>query len=75
MASDKLFVGLDDGSIFCLTIGSEGKANILRQPDGVAITHMDVDHMQQKLYAVLHKKGILRFEVLLTFFVCSQLLF
>lgn len=44
-----------------MNIGTEEKPTLLRSPDDTPVVHMDVDHMQEKLYAVLKKKGILRY--------------
>ncbi|KAK6108370.1 Protein tyrosine kinase family protein [Brugia pahangi] len=60
VSAERLLIALDDGSIYWLTIGDEVLSGILRSPDGTAIVHMDVDHMQDAVYAVLFKKGILR---------------
>lgn len=60
VSAERMVVALDDGSIYWLAIGDEVASGLLRQPDGIAIVHMDVDHMQGSVYAVLHKKGILR---------------
>lgn len=60
MTVERLLVALDDGSIYWLTFDEETPGKMLRPPDGTAVVHMDVDHMQGAVYAVLYKKGILR---------------
>ncbi|VDK28704.1 unnamed protein product [Gongylonema pulchrum] len=55
-----LLVALDDGSIYRLITGEEISSELLRSPDGTAIVHMDVDDLQDAVYAVLYKTGILR---------------
>lgn len=64
VSAERLLIALDDGSIYWLTIDDDDDDNILsgmlRSPDGTAIVHMDVDHIQGAVYAVLFKRGILR---------------
>lgn len=60
ISTERLLIALDDGSIYWLILGDEILSGMLRSPDGTAIVHMDVDHMQGAVYAVLFKKGILR---------------
>uniref|UniRef100_A0A0R3RIS6 Receptor protein-tyrosine kinase n=1 Tax=Elaeophora elaphi TaxID=1147741 RepID=A0A0R3RIS6_9BILA len=58
---ERLLIALDDGSIYWLKIEEDEISNgLLRSPDGTAIVHMDVDHIQGAVYAVLFKRGILR---------------
>ncbi|EJD76761.1 TK protein kinase [Loa loa] len=61
VSAERLLIALDDGSIYWLTTGDEVLSGLLRSPDGTAIVHMDVDHIQGAVYAVLFKKGILRY--------------
>ncbi|CAG9539972.1 unnamed protein product [Cercopithifilaria johnstoni] len=62
VSAERLLIALDDGSIYWLTIDDDDNisSGMLRLPDGTAIVHMDVDHVQGAVYAVLFKKGILR---------------
>ncbi|VDN07737.1 unnamed protein product [Thelazia callipaeda] len=61
LSAKRLLIALDDGSIYWLSMDDESvSSGLLRTPDGTAIVHMDVDHLQDTVYAVLFKKGILR---------------
>ena len=60
-SEERLLIALDDGSIYWMDINEKITTGQLRFADGTAIVHIDIDHMQKKLYAVMYKKGILRY--------------
>uniref|UniRef100_A0A158R4X9 receptor protein-tyrosine kinase n=1 Tax=Syphacia muris TaxID=451379 RepID=A0A158R4X9_9BILA len=60
---ERLYIGLNDGSVFWINIGTNEEANLLRQADDNPVLHIDIDHMQEKVYIVLMKQGILRCDL------------
>ncbi|MFH4982722.1 hypothetical protein AB6A40_009431 [Gnathostoma spinigerum] len=59
ISADRVLVGLEDGSILWVSI-TDSTSGTVRDPDEVPIVHMEADHMQEKVYGVMEKKGIIR---------------
>lgn len=63
----KLYIGLSDGSIFSIdldnfeTVNSTEPEKVqIREKDGVSIVQIEIDKMQEKLYAIREKEGLIR---------------
>uniref|UniRef100_A0A914C3G4 receptor protein-tyrosine kinase n=1 Tax=Acrobeloides nanus TaxID=290746 RepID=A0A914C3G4_9BILA len=63
----KLYIGLSDGSIFSIdlndfetTNSTEPEKVQIREKDDIPIVQIEIDQMQQKLYAVREKEGLIR---------------